>query len=141
MDSSSSSISQNTSCFPKLTESNYLVWIVPIQSYLNGADLWGYVDGSIPAPDRTVEVPASGNTPASTKPNPAYKAWYVADQKIVSILTTSLTEPVAWICLGETTSKGIWDCLANFFNQKSAANATNLKLALLLPIEMFIPLW
>nr|XP_011468568.1 PREDICTED: uncharacterized protein LOC105352690 [Fragaria vesca subsp. vesca] len=128
--STSISISQNTSSFPKLTETNYLVWVVPVQSYLNGVDLWGYVDGSIAEPSPTIDVPASGNTPASTNPNPAHKAWFIEDQKIVSILTTSLTKPVARICLGCSTSKAIWDCLANFFNQKSAASATNLKLQL-----------
>lgn len=53
------------------------------------------------------------------------------DQQIVSLITTSLTESVSQLTIGFDTSKGIWDCLASHFSQRSAASASSLKLQLL----------
>ncbi|KAL6124319.1 hypothetical protein ACLB2K_076832 [Fragaria x ananassa] len=64
--------SQNTSQFIKLSETNYLKWTRQIHSYLNGAGLWGYVDGSIPAPSLTTETTATETVPAKTIPNPEF---------------------------------------------------------------------
>ncbi|KAL6200524.1 hypothetical protein ACLB2K_030305 [Fragaria x ananassa] len=150
---SSSSVSHppspNTSHFIKLTETNYLVWLRQIKPYLHGNKLWGYVDGSIPAPSTTILSTPSKPPPASTDasdattpvqgilplpiriPNPAYEQWFVDDQLTVSILTTTLTEPIASLTIGFDTAKEIWDCLARHFSQKSVASAASLKMQLL----------
>ncbi|KAJ9566493.1 LOW QUALITY PROTEIN: hypothetical protein OSB04_002459 [Centaurea solstitialis] len=121
---------QNTSQFIKFNENNYLLWIRQLKLYLRGAKLWGYVDGSIPIPPATITTPADGDTPAQTKANPDYDAWLTTDQQIVSILNTSLTEKVARLTTGFDTSKGIWDCLAQHYAQKSVASSTSLRLQL-----------
>lgn len=150
MASASSSISSlpspNTSHFIKLTETNYLVWLRQIKPYLYGNKLWGYVDGSIPAPSTTIFSTPSTPSSATTEdapsgqgvpplpvriPNPAYEQWFVNDQLTVSILTTTLTEPIAALTIGFDTAKEIWDCLARHFSQKSVASAASLKMQLL----------
>ncbi|PRQ31757.1 putative RNA-directed DNA polymerase [Rosa chinensis] len=128
--SSSNPPSQNTAQFTKLTESNYLVWLPQLKPYLHGAKLGGYIDGSIPERSATKTQPASEGKPATIIPNLKHETWFTTDQQIVSILTTSLSENVARLTIGFDTSKGIWDCLARHFSQKSVASATSLKLQL-----------
>ncbi|KAL6204477.1 hypothetical protein ACLB2K_021744 [Fragaria x ananassa] len=97
--------SQNTSQFIKLSETNYLKWTRQIRSYLNGAGLWGYVDGSIPAPSLTTETTATETVPAKTIPNPEYVKWFTTDQQIFNIMITSLTDSVSDLTVGYDTSK------------------------------------
>ncbi|XP_004309211.1 PREDICTED: uncharacterized protein LOC101291777 [Fragaria vesca subsp. vesca] len=123
--------SQNTSQFIKLSETNYLKWTRQIRSYLNGAGLWSYVDGSIPAPSLTTETTATETVPAKTIPNPEYVKWFTTDQQIFNIMITSLTDSVSDLTVGYDTSKEVWDCLARHFFQKSNASASSLKLQLL----------
>ena len=90
----------------------------------------GYVDGSIPAPASTITTAATETTAAASAPNPEYVKWFKTDQKLVSILSSSITESVARHTIGYETSKEIWDCITNHFAQKSEASATSLKLQL-----------
>lgn len=126
----SSTPSQNTAQFTKLNETNYLTWLRQIKPYLHGAKLWGYVDGSIPEPSLTTTAAAAEGQSATTTANPEHEKWFTVDQQIVSLLTTSLTENIAQLTIGFDTSKGIWDCLARHFSQRSVANATSLKMQL-----------
>lgn len=105
--STSSTPAQNTAQFTKLTETYYLTWLRQLKPYLNGAQLWGYVDGSIPDPSPTILSAATDTAPAKQIPNPEHKECFIADQQIVSILTTSLTEGVSQLTIGSDTSKVI----------------------------------
>ncbi|PRQ49673.1 putative RNA-directed DNA polymerase [Rosa chinensis] len=127
----SSAPSPNTSNFIKLTETNYLVWLFQLKPFLNGNNLWGYIDGSKSAPAPTIMSTPSDTQQATPIPNPEYKKWFQQDQLIVSILTTTLTENIAQLTIGFETAKDIWDCLARHFSQRSVASAANLKLQLL----------
>ncbi|KAK9951722.1 hypothetical protein M0R45_007158 [Rubus argutus] len=91
----------------------------------------GYVDGSIPEPSQTITTIATQTEPAREVLNPKYEDRLIVDQQIVSLITTSLTESVSQLTIGFDTSKGIWDCLASHFSQRSAASASSLKLQLL----------
>ncbi|CAL2259750.1 unnamed protein product [Prunus armeniaca] len=82
--SSSTTPSQNTAQFTKLTETNYLTWLRQIKPYLHGAKLWGYVDGTIPEPSLTTMTTATDTEPAQSIPNPAHETWFTVDQQIIS---------------------------------------------------------
>jgi hypothetical protein len=56
--------------------------------------LFGFIDGTLPCPAEEISVPASGDTPASTTPNPEYSAWHQQDQAILSAIVSSLSEGV-----------------------------------------------
>lgn len=117
----------NVAHFLKLTETNYLLWLRQMRPFLNGHDLWKYVDGSYAAPCQTLA--AVGDAPP--EPNPAYQKWYKQDQLVVSYLTTTLTEPILSITVGHDTSHAIWECLRAHFAQQSVANASNIRFQLL----------
>jgi hypothetical protein len=101
----SSVLSQNTAQFTKLTETNYLTWLRQIKPYLHGAKLWGYVDGTIPEPSLTILT--TDTQSARSIPNLDHASWFIIDQQIVSILTTTLTKNIAQLTIGFDTSKAI----------------------------------
>ncbi|KAG6387833.1 hypothetical protein SASPL_153027 [Salvia splendens] len=70
----------------KLSSTNYLLWRSQIYPLLIGQGLISLVDGSRPAPP--TDVVADGNS----TPNPAYQSWRVDDQRLVSLIFSSLSE-------------------------------------------------
>ncbi|XP_021819496.1 uncharacterized protein LOC110761343 [Prunus avium] len=141
---SSSSSSAGVLSFPnfstlvstKLSETNYLLWESQVQPYLIGQNFWRFIDGSHPCPpailtstkDKAVD---DGLNSLVSVPNPEYLTWYQNDQSLISILRSTLTEPVLAQVVGLTTSQAVWDCLRQNFSQQSLANATQLKFQLL----------
>ena len=68
----------------KLSSTNYLLWrnqVLPLLAYQK---LTGYIDGSIPAPSKTIVTGPS--TAPTTAPNPAYTAWVAADQRALIVI-------------------------------------------------------
>ena len=57
----------------KLKRDNYLLWKAQIVPYLRGQDLFGFLDGSRPAPT------ASATDISTSQPDAAYQAWLVQD--------------------------------------------------------------
>ena len=86
----------------KLNRENYLLWKAQIVPYLRGQHLFGFLDGSQPAPLQTLIVTIVDiSTP---QPNPDYHAWLVQDQMILSPLISSLTENILAYVVRCTTS-------------------------------------
>ena len=75
----------------KLDQENYLLWKAQALPALYGNDLFGFVDGSNPAPPKRVPA-ATGSS--DQVDNPAYAAWRKQDQQVLSGLLTSLTPAV-----------------------------------------------
>ena len=86
----------------KLNCENYLLWKAQIVPYLRGQHLFGFLDGSRPAPLQTLTVTAA-DIPTS-QPNPDYHTWLVQDQMILSALISSLTENILAYVVRCTTS-------------------------------------
>ena len=75
----------------KLTKDNYSLWLPQIVPHLQGGNLFGYVDGTIPQPEPNIEVTnADGVT--TTSLNPAYLHWNMQDQLILGTITSALSE-------------------------------------------------
>ncbi|KAG6402786.1 hypothetical protein SASPL_134999 [Salvia splendens] len=70
----------------KLSSTNYLLWRSQIYPLLIGQGLISLVDGSRPAPPTDV-VDDENSTP-----NPAHQSWRVDDQRLVSLIFSSLSE-------------------------------------------------
>ena len=63
MASSHSSVTPiNSLVTVKLTKDNYLLWKTQIVPYLRGQRLFGFVDGTISCPSRTIPDPATTTT-------------------------------------------------------------------------------
>ncbi|BFG14116.1 hypothetical protein CerSpe_003900 [Prunus speciosa] len=116
--SSSSSSSAGVLSFPnfstlistKLSETNYLLWESQVQPYVIGQKFWRFIDGSHPCPPAVLtptKDKAVDADPVVPVPNPEYLTWYQTDQSFISILRSTLTEPVLAQVVGLTTSQAV----------------------------------
>ncbi|CAN6361752.1 unnamed protein product [Urochloa humidicola] len=76
----------------KLTRDNFLLWKAQIMPAIRGAQLTSILDGSIPAPEKTIEISNDGKK--EIVPNPAYDRWLQQDQQLLSYLVNSLSKEV-----------------------------------------------
>ncbi|KAA8546242.1 hypothetical protein F0562_003019 [Nyssa sinensis] len=90
----------------KLSRDNYLLWRAQIVPYLKGTHLFGYVDGTLPAPP--THISSTENNQAHSLPNPAFHSWHLQDQLILSALISSLTEIFLSHVVKCTTSRDVW---------------------------------
>uniref|UniRef100_A0A2N9G6M9 Uncharacterized protein n=1 Tax=Fagus sylvatica TaxID=28930 RepID=A0A2N9G6M9_FAGSY len=105
----------------KLTRENYLLWKAQIIPYLKGQHLYGFLDGSRPAP---TQATASAATPAL--PESDLQAWHTQDQMILSALISSLSETVLAHVVNCRTSREVWLCLEKMFTSQSRARQMQL---------------
>uniref|UniRef100_A0A2N9GH75 Reverse transcriptase Ty1/copia-type domain-containing protein n=1 Tax=Fagus sylvatica TaxID=28930 RepID=A0A2N9GH75_FAGSY len=108
----------------KLTRDNYLLWKAQIIPYLRGQHLYGFIDGTKPAPASSLAVPDSGTTAAL--PNPDFYIWHTQDQMILSALISSLSETVLAHVVKCNTSRDVWLCLERMFTSQSRARSMQL---------------
>jgi hypothetical protein len=92
----------------KLTRDNYLLWKAQIIPYLRGQHLYGFIDGTKPAPASSLAVQDSG--PTAALPNPDFYIWHTQDQMILSALISSLSETVLAHVVKCHTSHDVWLC-------------------------------
>uniref|UniRef100_A0A2N9GIX5 Reverse transcriptase Ty1/copia-type domain-containing protein n=1 Tax=Fagus sylvatica TaxID=28930 RepID=A0A2N9GIX5_FAGSY len=98
----------------KLTRENYLLWKAQIVPYLKGQYLFGFIDGSRPAPS---QISASD----SDAPHPDFQAWHLQDQLIMSALISSLSENILAHVVKCSTSREVWVTLKRMFTSQSRA--------------------
>ena len=73
----------------KLTRKNYLLWKAQIAPYLKGQHLYGYLDGTTPAPSQSLTVEA--NRYVQVIQSPDFGHWCLQDQMILSATISSLS--------------------------------------------------
>ncbi|KZV13999.1 hypothetical protein F511_44646, partial [Dorcoceras hygrometricum] len=93
--------------------------ITPILACQN---LLGYIDGSKPAPSPTTQ-----NTAGVSVSNRAYDVWHTQDQRLLSLLLSSLTEESMAEVIGCTTSRSVWLALEAAFSHRSKSCELRLK--------------
>uniref|UniRef100_A0A2N9GCL0 Integrase catalytic domain-containing protein n=1 Tax=Fagus sylvatica TaxID=28930 RepID=A0A2N9GCL0_FAGSY len=104
----------------KLSSSNYLLWKSQLLPLLESQELIGHVDGTLEPPPRF--APANSQTP-----NIKHLAWKQTDQRLLSLLLSSLTEEAMAEVVGLTTSREVWIALENTFSHRSKAREIRLK--------------
>uniref|UniRef100_A0A2N9IMK5 Reverse transcriptase Ty1/copia-type domain-containing protein n=1 Tax=Fagus sylvatica TaxID=28930 RepID=A0A2N9IMK5_FAGSY len=108
----------------KLNRDNYLLWKAQIVPYLRGQHLYGFIDGTNPAPPSSVTASTSDTTTAL--PNPEFSNWHTQDQMILSALISSLFETILAHVVKCTTSCAVWLCLERMFTSQSRARSMQL---------------
>ena len=104
----------------KLSSSNYLLWKSQLLPLLESRDMLGYVDESmVPPPCFEPET--------SLTLNPKYLAWRTADQRLLYLLLSSLTEEAMAIVVGLSTTRDVWLALETTFSHQSKARELRLK--------------
>jgi hypothetical protein len=104
----------------KLSSSNYLLWKSQLLFLLESQELIGHVDETLEPPPRF--APANSQTP-----NIKHLAWKQTDQRLLSLLLSSLTEEAMAEVVGLTTSREVWIALENTFSHRSKAREIRLK--------------
>ncbi|RVW98312.1 Retrovirus-related Pol polyprotein from transposon RE1 [Vitis vinifera] len=106
----------------KLSSTNYLLWQNQLLPFLQCQNLLSHVDGSVAPPPITIAVDSS-----SSQPNPQYVAWQLQDQRLLSLLFSSLTEEAMVEVLGLTTARDVWLALENSFSHISKTRELRIK--------------
>ena len=85
MASSSSNLAVNAIGHPvteRLTKTNYPLWKIQVLPTIHGAQLIGYIDGSIQAPAAEID----DEKEKKKVPNPVRAQWLIQDQQVFSYL-------------------------------------------------------
>ena len=109
----------------KLTCENYLLWKAQIVPYLRGQHLFGFLDGSRPAPSPYLGLTSDGSS--QPQPNPDHHAWLIQDQMILSALISSLSENILAYVVKCTTSRDVWLTLERMFIAHSRARTMTIR--------------
>lgn len=108
----------------KLNWDNYILWHAQVVPYLNDAQLFGYVDDTIPTPSSYIVVQLNGQNEVQV--NPAFHHWHLHDQLILNALTSSLSEKTLSHMIKCKTSHEIWLSLEHMLASTSHAWITNI---------------
>ena len=112
--SSNSLIATNAIGHPvteRLTKTNYPLWKLQVLPALRGAQLIGYVDGTVQAP--AVEI--DDDKEKKKVPNPAYVQWLTQDQQVFSYLVSSLSREVLTQVATCTYAAQLWKALEDMY--------------------------
>ncbi|KAH0765223.1 hypothetical protein KY285_001094 [Solanum tuberosum] len=91
---------------------NFSPWKAQVSMLMRGHNLYGHLDGTIPAP---VETTTSNNLTIS---NPDYVNWFCQDQLIQNAILASVDPTLAAIVAVATTTKAAWDSLNTAYANK-----------------------
>ncbi|KAF3788486.1 hypothetical protein EJ110_NYTH08770 [Nymphaea thermarum] len=116
----------------KLDGTNYKDWRNQMAAFLVSQGLMGYVNGSISAPPLIISAEVCDSILSSLSElilNPAHTHWQHTDQYVMRVLQTTLHESVLSDVAGFSTSKAVWDALAEMFsgNDKSKGQPLQLR--------------
>ena len=104
----------------KFSSSNYLLWKTQLLPLLESQDMLGYVDGNMVPPPR-FELETSSTL------NSKYLAWRAADQRLLCLMLSSLTEEAMAVVVGLSTTRDVWLALETMFSHHSKARELRLK--------------
>nr|XP_017225058.1 PREDICTED: uncharacterized protein LOC108201278 [Daucus carota subsp. sativus] len=106
----------------KLTGStNFSTWKAQIEMLLHGHDLYGFLDGTNPAPPTTI------SEKETQIPNPAFKLWFRQDKLIQNALLASVDSTLASTVATAASAKSAYDSLHTAFANKSQTRIFSLR--------------
>jgi hypothetical protein len=99
----------------KLNQDNYILWHFLMAPFLEGQNLFKYVNGTHPRPPQLVPNSTSGLLVA----NPNAQTWYHQDKMIFSALISTLSIEALPHVIGLSTSREVWLTLETLFSAQS----------------------
>jgi hypothetical protein len=114
---SSPSLGQTIS--EKLTRDIFLLWRAQVVRIIHGAQLYGYLDGTIKEPPSTIV--ASKHDKIEEVKNPVHATWAVQDQQILGFMNASLLREVLGQVVTYTSATQTWKALNSMFTSQSRA--------------------
>lgn len=111
----------------KLGRDNFLLWKATVLPPIRGAQLDGYLDGTIEAPAKTLDVQKADKSGTETVPNPEYARWIAQDQQVLGSLLTSLSREVLTQVVSMKTSAQVWTALEEMYSSVSRSRVIQLR--------------
>jgi hypothetical protein len=118
--SGSGSFSLNITISEKLTRENYVLWQTQVLHEIYGVQLYGYLDGSIEAPEKEMMVKDKDGV-ETIIPNPDYGRWVVQNQSVLGFLVRNMSREVLTQMVGLRTSAAVWKAVTEMFASQSQA--------------------
>jgi len=106
----------------KLSAINFLLWKSQLIPLLQCQGCIGFIDGSLQQPNETITT-----TNGTSTVNPEFLEWKLKDQRILSLLLSSLTEEAMAAAVGLATSRDVWVALERVFSHRSKTREILLK--------------
>jgi hypothetical protein len=85
-----------------------------------GAQLYGYLDGSIEAPEKEMMVKDKDGVEMNIT-NPDYARWVAQDQSVLGFLVQNMGREVLTQMVGLRTSAAVWKAVMEVFSSQSQA--------------------
>ena len=101
----------------QLDGKNFAYWSYVMRNFLKGKSMWGYVSGTITAPDPSKED--SSSTTIET--------WEVANSKIITWINNSVSPSIGVQLAKFETVKQVWDYLTRIYTQSNFAKQYQLE--------------
>lgn len=100
----------------KLDDSNYVTWNFQMGLLLEGNGIFGFVDGSIPCPDKY----HGSDSEEETVTNPHnviddYKVWKIHDKALMTLITATLSTVALSCVISWQSSQDMWNNLRGKF--------------------------
>jgi transposase InsO family protein len=111
----------------KLDSTNFIVWKHQLSSILKAYSMIDFVDGTVPSPSRFLVNPEGNLT---TTVNPEFQIWNIRDQALLTLINSTLSQPVLSMVVGQNSAQSVWKTLEHRFTSTSRANVLNLKIEL-----------
>lgn len=112
----------------KLGKNNYLLWKAQVLPAVRGAQMFGYLDGTVVIPPQEVNV--KDGDKIAKGPNPEYAQWVAADQQVLGYMMSSLSRDVLAQVVTVSTAAQLWKALEEMFSSRIRARAINTRIAL-----------
>jgi hypothetical protein len=84
-------------------------------AFVKAQDSYGFLDGSTQPPAQTIPNPSTTQGAPATIANPKFLAWCQRDQMLLSVLISTLSEPLVVHTVGCATSHQLWTTLVSMF--------------------------
>jgi hypothetical protein len=108
----------------KLNRDNYLLWKAQITPYFKGQHLFGFLDGTQPAPPKF--LPLTSDVSLQPILNPEFTTWHSQDQMILFALISTISETILAYVVKCATSHDVWTTLECMFIAQSHARSMSI---------------
>ncbi|KAK1666988.1 hypothetical protein QYE76_055147 [Lolium multiflorum] len=110
----------------KLTSENFMIWKAQVMPAIRGAQLQGFLDGSVEEPEKEVFTKDSDGKEMKA-PNLEYTRWIAQDQVVLGYLIRNMTREVLVQVAGLSSAQEVWTAVTEMFSSISKARIVHLR--------------
>jgi hypothetical protein len=119
-------VALNITLLEKLNRENFLLWQTQVLPEIRGAQLFGFLDGSIAEPAKTIKTKDKDGEEVTIS-NPEYVHWVAQDQIVLGFLVRNMAREVLTQVVGLNTSAAVWEAVVEMFAAQSESRIVHLR--------------